>query len=698
MESLAKIGVQGRASRTPAGWVTESFAPPATRYPYVGFGGAIDWSSDVKNSLWNVTRREDVGTLEFVPIVREEDGTFVEAGPALNDGTYTPAVVGSSRNHEAVITSSVDRPALTGGVVDTRLTTRRSLLKSTRDSNGQLTVRQVAFASGATMAPACEAQLGGSTATSARGSVSDDGSRIFFTFTGSLACNNAINQRVWVKSGDADPVDVSAPRCTVPSDCGVAQRALFEGAARDGSRVFFTTEHKLVDGDQDTSAKNDLYEFDLDAPGGGRLIPITASLSPNGAGVVRVTRVSDDGSRVYFVATGRPLAGQNSRGIAPVSGQSNLYVYQRDADEVSGAISFVGALDPSDSVLWQPDNASRPAQTSVDGRFLIFASSANLTGDRLPGDVFKDIFRFDAATDTLTRIWSDRPENNGAARTDGPYVDAYFGDARTGGLQRFWHPGRQISDDGSKILFDTSEALSPDDVNTERDTYLWRAETGQITMLSSGRSGTPARAAGMTPSGSSLFLSTSEPLVKAHTSGAVAVYAVRQGGGLPDPPLPEEDCEGDGCQGELGGVPDFGFGIPSASLRGPGNEAAGPPTAGVQRLTVGPVGSAARRAAARSGRLVVPVSVSAATTVTAHARARVGSGRSTKVRRVASTTRQIRRGGKASLHLRLSASARKSLRRSGRLTVTIEVSTRSVKAGKTIKVVLRKAQNGKGDR
>lgn len=584
--NLTALGISYLARRGDSGWGTLPLAPSATEFPYLGFGRIVDWSADFDRTLWMANTTADAGTSRFTPIVREADGTITQAGPTIDHLYAAGSLIGASADLRSVLIQSQFRPALTDGTVDARLATRESLIVARQEADGTIGVRQVAYKDGATMFPGCALRLGGnfgnSTATSARGAISSDGAKIFFSLAGAPAgtCQAPANQRVWAKVGTADPIDLAESQCT--TDCGAPQRAGFEGAARDGNRVYFTTEQKLVDADQDVTAgtKNDLYEYDFNRVG-NKLVPVTVGASATGAGVVRVTRVSPDGSHVYFVANGRPLTGANARGDTPQQGDQNFYVYRRDVGQTSGSIRFIGALAAADSDQWAAD-VRRKAQTSHTGRYLLFSSAADLTHDRLPGDTHQDLFRYDVQTDDLTRIWTDDPAHNGTARSDGSFLDSYPGAAgggsagapAGGGLQRNWDRGRQMSEDGSKIMLETKEPLGASDMNTEADAYLWQQETGGLTMLTSGRSSVPARLSGMTPSGDSLMVLTTEPLVKAHTSGSSAAYVARTGGGFPDQPAPSPPCQGEACQGPpaqpgpLPSVPDY---------RGPGNVLVAPP-------------------------------------------------------------------------------------------------------------------------
>lgn len=669
------------ATRHDAGWETTPIAPPASDYAVEAVsGGLMDVTEDLRRTLWVANAVPDIGTYRFTTYLRETDGGISAAGPVMDGALPSPGatVVGTSRDLGSVVLSGRSRPALTDGTEDTRATTRESLIVSTRGEDGTLEIRQVAYSGGVTMLPTCPLVLGG-TGTTSRGSVSDDASRIFFSTTGTIptACRAPAARRVWARVGTADAFDLSASQCTV--DCGTPQIALFEGASRDGSRVYFTTEQKLVDGDQDTTVgtKSDLYEYDFDDPG-NELKPVTIGSEATGAGVMRVARVSDDGSRVYFVANGRPLAGANARGAVPQLGASNLYVYHRADGQGSGTIGFVGTLAAADSPLWDTGISARPVQMSYDGRFVIFPSRADLTSDRLAGDAQRDIFRYDAQTDDLRRVWTDDPAHNGAARSAGSLLLGPAGDSTYGARQTRWGAPTQMSADARMVVFDTEERLSDEDVNNHVDAYLWQAETGKLSMLTSGRSRMAASVARIMPSGDSIFVTSSEPLVKAHTSGSAALYAIRRGGGFPDLPAPPGPCSGEDCQGVASPPPVLPV-IGSIGFVGNGNVPFLPD----------PV-----RASVRVSKLKA-VSGSAA-----RLKVRVpGAGRisvaGSSIRRA---KKSASRAGNYSVRVTLSSRAKKSLRKQKALTVSVRVSYRAqdgTSASKLVSITFKRPKAGR---
>lgn len=584
VDNLPTLGVHYLAERTEAGWQTTAIAPPAANFPYIHNSSALDYTRDGTRSLWMANLQADKGTARYTPIVRDPDGSFHLAGPT-QDNSQLP--VGTSEDLLTVVQRTTTHLPTTDGTSNSRSPQYRSLYLSTRGPDGQLTVRQIAYRDGATMFPDCSVDLGGTNPAggglTARNAISQNGDKVFFTAARDGAggsCNATASRRVWAKVGNAEPIDLSAPQC--PDTCDPTQKvASFRGASRDGSRVYFTTEQQLLPGDQDTTNQNDLYEYDFNASG-QKLRLVTGSEDPEGAGVnaLGLLRTSQDGAYVYFVATGRALAGQNARGVAPVPGRNNLYVYHRAADSASGTMTFVGDVGAGSGGSTQ---FSDHPQASSTGRFLLFETTSDLTGERTAGDTHTDVYRYDAQNDELLRVWTNDPAHNGAARTDGTtatIAPGASGSVPSGASQPVsgWEPLLQISDDGSMVGFTTREPLSPDDHNARPDAYLWQADTGEITMLTDGTSRpgkqfTGSSFKGMTPSGDSMFINSASPLVKAHTSNQEAAYVIRRNGGFPDAPLPPPPCTGEACQ-DAPTAPVAPLGVGSLEPSGSGNAAA----------------------------------------------------------------------------------------------------------------------------
>ena len=142
-----------------------------------------------------------------------------------------------------------------------------------------------------------------------------------------------------------------------------------------------------------------------------------------------------------------------------------------------------------------------------------------------------------------------------------------------------------ISNDGSRVFFESIEALVPRDVNEEWDVYQWEEpgsgtcttsdptygpdSGGCVDLISSGDSPDKSTFLDATPDGSSAFFSTRSRLVSIDTDSLYDVYAARVNGGFA-PPDPDVACEGEECRGAGPSEPeDQGAG--TGAFQGPGN-------------------------------------------------------------------------------------------------------------------------------
>ena len=221
-------------------------------------------------------------------------------------------------------------------------------------------------------------------------SISSDGTRIFFesppTFAGG--------------SGGAEGVGPAhlymrdlANSATTQLDANPSApgQAVYEGASRSGSLVFFTSNEGLAG---DSNADNELYEFNSTGSTIGPAAPMSViPLSDGGdtstdGDVVGVTAISNDGSHIYFVAEGVLASNQGAQGETATQGALNFYV----VDTTTGATTFIARLgsgvsdDSRDStaLAGEPD-INRAAVPTPDGNTLVFESTANLTGQNPSG-------------------------------------------------------------------------------------------------------------------------------------------------------------------------------------------------------------------------------------------------------------------------------------------------------------------------
>jgi hypothetical protein len=391
--------------------------------------------------------------------------------------------------------------------------------------------------------------------------ISYNGSRVFFTAAGATkgpsqdACTEggagsgpAANE-LFARLGGAKTVPISEPTATDCSACNTSSPAdaIFQGASEDGSKVFFLTTQKLLG----TDSTQNLYEYDFGAPAGQSVTRVSAG-APS-AGVLGVARVSEDGSRVYFVATGKLTAKANGVGKTATAGKDNLYVY----DTVAQKTQFIATLSATDSQDWSR-NDNRPADATPDGRFLAFQSSADLTPD--DSSSVPQVFEYDASARTLVRVSvgdggfnNDGNTNTYPARIVNPEYNGVW-DAT---LHR-----TSVGADGS-VAFESADGLTPEALNgvpidNEGDfaPNVYSYHEGRVSLISDGhdlslvnfQNHEPStQLAGVSASGFDIFFTTADRLAPQDGDTTQDLYDARIGGGFPLSPA--ESCSGDSCQG-----------------------------------------------------------------------------------------------------------------------------------------------------
>jgi hypothetical protein len=438
----------------------------------------------------------------------------------------------------------------------------------------------------------CEIELGETfnpiAAQSEFNAIADDGKAVFFR-----ACAEGKTRQIFVRLNAAKTLEVSKPLSPgSPSEaCGAeeipckgsAQRepSYFAGASEDGSEVFFTTTASLLAGDRDTGS--DLYMATigcpLAAPGcdvAGRQVTSLTQVShdPSGgeAAVQGVVRIAPDGSRAYFVAHGDLLtvaaqeALESEQHAVPHVGAENLYVY----DGGSGEVAFIGELcsgaelsgtvgdvqcpsaSGEDGSLWKEEQIE--AQTAgTDGRYLLFSTYAQLSPNDT--DAARDIYRYDAQAGVLNRV--SLGEAGYDANGNNSEFDATIRRSHAGGTVEYQDRlnSREISEDGSRVIFESQEPLSPSATNHLENAYEWYLRPGEgegeVSLISTGSAAEPVEDAVISPSGRDVFFVTTQGLVPQDTDGAPDVYDARLGGGFRPAPSAPQPCAGDACQGPL---------------------------------------------------------------------------------------------------------------------------------------------------
>ncbi len=236
------------------------------------------------------------------------------------------------------------------------------------------------------------------------------------------------------------------------------------------------------------------------------------------------------------------------------------YAQQGTSIEIASGAPGAPAASESD---YPP--ATGTARTSADGTELAFLSAAKLTG-------------FDPKGTTEVYIYSTSGGlrcvscNATGAKPLGPA--SIPGAVANGASLRAYKP-RVLTDSGSRLFFETKDALVAADTNGGPDVYQWEAQGigscatagGCVELISTGHAGDGASFIDASADGSDVYFTTEASLV-AGDPGGLDLYDARVGGGFPAPPSPIP-CVGDDCQ-PLPGEPEDP--TPGTLLRAGGNE------------------------------------------------------------------------------------------------------------------------------
>ncbi len=423
----------------------------------------------------------------------------------------------------------------------------------------------------------CGTELG-SLEGEAYNAVSTNGATVFFTAD---ACGGSpeVNE-LYARIDGEKTVAISEPthpllqgsgnapgECNAACEAAVPKPGAFAGASRDGSKVFFTTSQPLLNGDTDSGV--DLYEAEIEEGIVTRLVQVsrggTGDLTPgSGANVLGVARISEDGSRVYFVAEGA-LAGENVERRTPAVGKPNLYVVTRKCpggeESCKGPAehtSFVATLSPeTDASDWSPNDV-RPVQaTPPGGQFLVFQSAADLTSDEEGREEAGQVLEYDAETGTLARVshGEDGYNENGNTNIYSAVIPAQ---SYEGSEPEARYTQLALSEDGSRVFFSSYDALTPRALAGFNNVYEYR--DGDVSLISDGQDVIslekhPAiELIGTDESGRDVFFTSADRLVPQAGDTQVDVYDARSEGGFPAE-TENAPCLGDSCQPTASGPP-----------------------------------------------------------------------------------------------------------------------------------------------
>ena len=416
-----------------------------------------------------------------------------------------------------------------------------------------------------------------------RHAISADGSRAFWTYRPSKESDPS---QLFVRANHSETIQLDALPAK-KAGAGPAGNGVFWAASADGSVVYFTDEGKLTSNSKAEAGAPDLYRYAF-----GDAEPLTNVTKGSEAGDVRgVVGSSEDGSALYFVA-GAELgaAGEkNSAGLEAKAGEPNLYLYRE------GKVSFIATLAKGlDQGVWESQPKGMSARVSPDGRHLAFLSveaealagydSTIASGEHCQYDPIAEklegsplcaqAFVFDADSGQLRCVSC----NPGRTRPLGPTL--------LPGWTNPYEGPRILADDGTRVFFESFDALLLGDESLKRDVYEFempgagscassdpnfdQRSGGCHFLISSGRSSDENYLVDASADGRDALFSTRSPLVGWDENENFDVYDYRVGGGFAEPPTPEEPCSGEACKPPASPAPSTP--APSTpSFTGPGN-------------------------------------------------------------------------------------------------------------------------------
>jgi hypothetical protein len=561
-------------ARADGEWSTQGLVPPTIPRSLPGHGSAsvLSLTEDLSQAIVNIEPGLEAGLApgRYSYLRDNATGTFQLLGPGI--ATFADATA----DHSRIIFESSEQllPEAAPNVVNLYD------WDGSKPAGKQLRVVGILPASEGGQAPTegsvagpggpalGEEVVGGATGKFyTQDTISADGSRLFFSDPGT--------GRIYMREPEAER--------TIPVSAGI-EPAYWRAATADGSMVFYTE-------------GKDLYRFNVDRfeksekPEPEALAEAREALTGGAEGVLGTLGIStENGSYAYFVATGVLASNENSNEEQAETGKTNLYEWH------DGETIFIARLDTEgeyDEYDWRdfydsdpgiaPATGEKGSRVTPDGRTVLFASQARLTSYDNAGQ--GELYRYDAESGALACV-SCNP--SGAPATS----EAYLADSLsiTVALERNAFLTSNLSEEGTRVFFQTQEALVPQDKNEQTDVYEWEREGaggsdgcssssasfnvssgGCLYLISTGESDDPSYFGDASADASDVFFFTRQALVGQDQDENYDVYDARVEGGIAaQNPSPSVDCSGEDCLGPVPAAPVLAA-PSSATFTGSGN-------------------------------------------------------------------------------------------------------------------------------
>jgi hypothetical protein len=463
---------------------------------------------------------------------------------------------------------------------------------------------------------------------------SADGSRAFFVSTAKLATapgtpadTHEASNEIFERAGGHTYLvgvlpDGSVPNCGaeisqgVGSTVGTESRYSYGAVAPSGANVVFNSPGREPFGAKEPCNEGGLFLRDV-VDGSTVRLPgsVFGGRAGTGAGEEEKIFTLGGGIHEYHVGTGQTTEiGEgalltytpNGARVYYLGSEGGIFIFEEGKPPVripgtqEGGYTFGNIGDGGEifegSTTDYVFTNNMPVSTP-DGSDLLFIDTAKLTEYENEGR--HEAYVYDAKANKVTCI-SCNPAN-ASPQGQAQLIDAFSMD---GGEEHYQTPSPPlISNDGSRAVFETTEALVPQDVNGTEDVYEWEREgtngcevssaakvaspayspvvEGCVYMLSSGLGKEVPNANGIVDGthlvGASenlqdVYVRTSESLLPG-LDNASKLYDVRIDGGFPYAP-PSHGCEATRCELSAGESAVVG-GSTSEAFAGPGDVRSG---------------------------------------------------------------------------------------------------------------------------
>jgi hypothetical protein len=321
-------------------------------------------------------------------------------------------------------------------------------------------------------------------------------------------------------------------------------------------------------------AAGNVFRYDIDS-GATTQVTLTAD--------AELVNIAADGQTVYYLSA-TPLPGSGA-----AAGQPNLYSWSGTTQQST----FVATVAPADlegqpalnrwteSVSPFKSQGQGPggesSRVSADGSVLVFESRAKLAG--YPNEGHTEIYVYDGSADTILCA-SCNPSGEPATSDARLESLEQLGGAGSGGETMIVN---NLSSDGHRVFFETSERLLSRDVDGVNDIYEWSdadpLASSSLSLISAGTSTATSGPFGLSepnvifaisPSGNDIFFRTTDALVGGSESGGnYSIYDARVDGGFPDAAV--DVCLKGRCESEATGSSPPRSAAASQVFRGRGN-------------------------------------------------------------------------------------------------------------------------------